>query len=433
MGMVQNNPCRAVTLPPLETGKEKVCYTLEEAQQFLDALTNAPLKWQVFFSLALFGGFRREELCGFEFEDFDMDEHTVTVRRASLYTSKDGIFTAPTKTAKSRRTLKPPVWVFDLVKRLQAEQTMQRLALGDQWHECGRLFTKPDGSPIHPELQDYIEFPKYEPLNLRENALPEEAAATLRRVWNLGNGPIDNLVSIVEQHGILVTSFSTRTDDVDAFSKFVETGDSPTYLIAYSNNKTSAARIHFDIAHELGHICLHEWSEDIEDISKEDFKERERQANEFAAAFLLPRDSFKRDALAGPKTITYYKQLKKKWKVSIAAMIRRAEKLGAMSMDEYQLLIRTMQRRGQRKDEPLDDVLITAGPALLKTSVMMLLQEKVFDPKEFMDELSQNYDLSINPSEIEYLLSLPSGTLAPANIVDITSLQLRRNKRLEET
>lgn len=151
MGMVPVNPCRAVTLPSLKTGKEKVCYTLEQAQQFLDALADAPLKWQVFFSLALFGGFRREELCGFEFQDFDMVEHTVSVRRASLYTSKDGIFTAPTKTAKSRRTLKLPVWVFDLVKRLQAEQAMQCLALGDQWHECGRLFTKPDGSPIHPE------------------------------------------------------------------------------------------------------------------------------------------------------------------------------------------------------------------------------------------------------------------------------------------
>lgn len=151
MGMVQVNPCRAITLPPLETGKERVCYTLEEAQQFLDALADAPLKWQTFFSLALFGGFRREELCGFEFEDFDMVEHTVSVRRASLYTAKDGIFTAPTKTTKSRRTLKLPVWIFDLVKRLRAEQTMQRLAVGDQWHECGRLFTKPDGSPIHPE------------------------------------------------------------------------------------------------------------------------------------------------------------------------------------------------------------------------------------------------------------------------------------------
>lgn len=151
MGMAQVNPCRAVTLPPLETGKEKVCYTLEQAQQFLDALADAPLKWQTFFSLALFGGFRREELCGFEFDDFDMEQHTVSVRRASLYTAKDGIFTAPTKTAKSRRTLKLPVWVFDLVRRLQVEQITQRLALGDQWHECGRLFTKLDGSPIHPK------------------------------------------------------------------------------------------------------------------------------------------------------------------------------------------------------------------------------------------------------------------------------------------
>lgn len=151
MGMVQHNPCRAVTLPPLETGKEKVCYTLEEAQAFLDALASAPLRWQVFFSLALFGGFRREELCGFEFDDFDMEQHTVSVRRASLYTKKDGIFTAPTKTTKSRRTLKLPAWIFDLVKQLRAEQTLQRLALGDQWHECGRLFTKQDGSPISPE------------------------------------------------------------------------------------------------------------------------------------------------------------------------------------------------------------------------------------------------------------------------------------------
>lgn len=148
MGMLQYNPCRAVTLPPLETGREKVCYTLEEAQAFLDALRDAPLRWQVFFSLALFGGFRREGLCGFEFGDFDIERHTVSVRRASLYTPEEGIFTAPTKTAKSRRTLKLPAWVFDLVKRQRAEQAMQRLMLGDQWHECGRLFTKQDGSPI---------------------------------------------------------------------------------------------------------------------------------------------------------------------------------------------------------------------------------------------------------------------------------------------
>lgn len=148
MGMLQHNPCRSVTLPPLDIGAEKKCYSLEEAQAFLDALAGAPLRWQVFFSLALFGGFRREELCGFEFEDFDFERCTVSVRRVSLYTPEDGIFTARTKTAKSRRTLKLPAWLLDLVKQHRVDQACQRLALGDQWHECGRLFTKLDGSPI---------------------------------------------------------------------------------------------------------------------------------------------------------------------------------------------------------------------------------------------------------------------------------------------
>ena len=152
MEMVERNPCRVITLPPLNKNREKKCYTLEEAQAFLDALADAPLKWQVFFTLALFGGYRREELCGFEFDDFDYERHTVSVRRASVYTPKDGIVTVPTKTIKSARTLKLPAWIFDLVRRLQIAQITNRLKYGDQWHECGRLFTKVDGSPMLPGI-----------------------------------------------------------------------------------------------------------------------------------------------------------------------------------------------------------------------------------------------------------------------------------------
>jgi hypothetical protein len=100
-----------------------------------------------------------------------------------------------------------------------------------------------------------------------------------------------------------------------------------------------------------------------------------------------------------------------------------------MTMDEYQALIRIMQRRGQRKEEPLDDVLVTATPALLKTSVLMLLQENVFTPKEFINELSQNYDLSINPSEVEYLLDLPIGTLSGPKMIAFPNVQIKRNNK----
>lgn len=280
---------------------------------------------------------------------------------------------------------------------------------------------------IYSLLQDYVVFPEYTPLDLSNDMTPEQAAYTLRDAWGLGQGPIDNLISVVEQHGILVTSVSTSTNDVDAFSRLMTGGNASTYIIAYSNNKTSAARIHFDIAHELGHICLHEWSEDIEDISKEEFKCKEREANDFAAAFLLPEEMFRRDAERGPQTIAYYRQLKKKWKVSIAAMIRRSEKLGIITTEEYQKLIRIMQRRGLRKEEPLDDVLITASPALLKTSVIMLLQENVFSPTEFMEELANSYGLSIRATDVEYLLDLPAGTLAIPQIIKFPSLEIRRN------
>lgn len=277
-------------------------------------------------------------------------------------------------------------------------------------------------------IQEYVDFPE---LNLPEipcDVSPEEAAGILRKHWGLGDRPISNLIYTVEENGIIVTSFKTETDDVDAFSKMIEIEGEQRYFIGYSSNKTSAARIHFDVAHELGHICLHGWSEDVESLSKEEFKEREEQAHRFAAAFLLPESTFRRDVIAGPYSLPYYKQLKQKWKVSMAAMIRRAYTLSVISADDYQMLVRTMQRRSIWKNEPLDDVLITSEPSLLRTSVMMLLSEKVFTPKEFVDELSFDFGLSLYSEEIEHLLNLPKNTLLVNRVLTTPKVFLKQNK-----
>ena len=276
-------------------------------------------------------------------------------------------------------------------------------------------------------IQEYVDFPE---LNLPEipcDVSPEEAAGILRKHWGLGDRPISNLIYTVEENGIIVTSFKTETDDVDAFSKMIEIEGEQRYFIGYSSNKTSAARIHFDVAHELGHICLHGWSEDVESLSKEEFKEREEQAHRFAAAFLLPESTFRRDVIAGPYSLPYYKQLKQKWKVSMAAMIRRAYTLNIISADDYQMLVRTMQRRSIWKNEPLDDVIITSEPSLLRTSVMMLLSEKVFTPKEFVDELSFDFGLSLYSEEIEHLLNLPENTLQVNRVLAFPKMIIKKN------
>ena len=266
-------------------------------------------------------------------------------------------------------------------------------------------------SEIYLFIRNYITFPDYSQINDIEYSDPEDAALKLRERWKLGKKPIENLVYTVEDSGIIVTTFNTPTDTIDAFSQMVDVDENNIYLIGYSSNKTSVARIHFDIAHELGHIVLHEWSEDIEALTKEEFRERENEAHLFASAFLLPKDSFYFDIKNRPFSIPVYTELKKKWRVSIAAMARRAYTLDVVSYEQYQNLIITLQKRGQRKEEPLDEVLTTTPPSLLKTAVQILLDENVFTPKEFVDELSYS-GLSIYPEEIEFLLDLPKGTLA---------------------
>lgn len=280
---------------------------------------------------------------------------------------------------------------------------------------------------IYRYLNEYIEFPlTYLP---QENySSPEEAAIALRKFWNLGDKPLDNLIYLVEQNGLIVTMFETNNDDIDAFSQLINIDKMEKYLIGCSKNKGTAARIHFDVAHELGHILLHEWSEDIETLSKDEFKEREKEANTFASAFLLPKDAFIRDVGIYADNLTFYIELKKKWKVSISAMIRRSYNLGLIDSSTYQQLMRTMQKRGIRKKEPLDDTLFTAQPSLIRTSVQMLLEQEVLTPKEFMDELSHNYMLSLESEEVERLLDLPKDILKVVNETPVHILNIKSGK-----
>lgn len=263
---------------------------------------------------------------------------------------------------------------------------------------------------VYNMLSEYLEFEKVNLPQIPTNATPQEAANILRKYWGLGNRPIENIVYLAESNGLIVTDFETATGDVDAFSHKITSNDMETYLIGYSKNKRTAARIHFDVAHEIGHILLHNWREDLECIDKEEFKEIELQAHSFASAFLLPEDEFRKDVCPYATNLAYYTELKKTWKVSIAAMIRRAKDLDIITADDYSRLMRNMQKQGIRKTEPLDDELVTAEPSLLRQAIKILFDQKVFTPNEFLEELSREYGLTLYPKDIETLLGLKKGT-----------------------
>lgn len=277
---------------------------------------------------------------------------------------------------------------------------------------------------IYDFLKEYIEFPAFD-VPIYTGQSPEMAAEKLRNVWGLGNDPIENIIPLLEEHGILVVCLDTETDAIDAFTQRFVLGNGETvYIIGYSANKKSAARIHFDLAHELGHICLHDWQE-LDELEKDEFKIIEDEAHRFASAFLLPEKTFLKDLAAYDLNIKGYSALKRKWRTSIAAMLIRAHRLGVIDALAYKNMIIRMQKLGIRKQEPLDNEMITADPSILKTAVTLLLSNEIFDKNDFMSTLANEGCLSLYPFQVEELLGLQKGTLQ-AETLDFHSLFLKK-------
>ena len=147
MQMLQNNPCRNVTIPKGKT-KEREFYTVEEVEKLLTLLENEEMKYRVFFNLAVYSGFRRSEMLGLEWKDIDFETGLVHVQRTSNYVAGVGMYEDTTKTKKSQRYIKLPPIMLDLLKQFKAEQDSEKEKLGDKWVETDRLFTKWNGEPM---------------------------------------------------------------------------------------------------------------------------------------------------------------------------------------------------------------------------------------------------------------------------------------------
>lgn len=106
----------------------------------------------------------------------------------------------------------------------------------------------------------------------------------LRRHWKVASGQIHNAIRLLEVNGTIVIRFRVGVEKVDAFC--VDFDDRP--VVALGADKDVRDRSRFDAAHELGHLVMHADAD-----ADADDKTVERQANQFAAAFLMPADDIK--------------------------------------------------------------------------------------------------------------------------------------------
>ena len=209
----------------------------------------------------------------------------------------------------------------------------------------------------------------------------EQAASNLRRQWNLGYGPIPDIVRLVESKGIIALPLYDSCNEVDAYSTW--RGGRPCMLLSYLK---TPSRVRFDVSHELGHLLFHE------DTATGDAK-TERQANRFAGAFLAPQESFYDEC---PRSWSFeaFRQLKFRWKMSIAALLYRAKDLGCLSTSSYQRAM--IQFRHYRKNEgpewPMEKpTMVKQALELLKDNITLegIAAEMTLYPAELKELLAQ--------------------------------------------
>ncbi|GGG66446.1 helix-turn-helix domain-containing protein [Paenibacillus radicis (ex Gao et al. 2016)] len=284
-------------------------------------------------------------------------------------------------------------------------------------------------------LEEYVDFPELDVPDFSERDIEsvEEIAHQVRMAWSLSDKPIKDIIYLLETKGFVVSSLKLDNKMIDAFGSQHEIQGKLYYSIVLGNDKRSFYRRQFDVAHELGHKVLHDPYLNIEDLSKEEFKQIEQEANDFAAAFLLPKESFLRDVSIHPSDLNYYKLLKKKWCVSIGAMVMRAYKLGAINEGTYQYMQRSLSQKGWRTKEPLDDLKDLKDPVSMKQAIELLIENDYISGEGFMQKLSQHYGLSLLREEVEELLGLEEGYLRTeiaytGNIVSIKDKLESRSK-----
>jgi len=226
-------------------------------------------------------------------------------------------------------------------------------------------------------LENRFDLPIADLPDLSREPDPEAAAESLRQAWGLGRLSVRNMIHLLEAHGVRVFSLAVDAKEVDAFSMWK--GRAP---FVFLNTYKSSEHSRFDAAHELGHLVLHKHG-------PPQGREAEKQANEFASAFLMPRGSVLASGIRFPTYASLVKA-KKRWTVSVSALAYRLHALDLVSDWHYRGLCVEIAQRG-RNIEP--------EPAPRETSLIL--------PKV----LSALNEDGVGRSRIAAALSIPQSEL----------------------
>lgn len=122
-------------------------WTPEQTGAFLDTATADRL--YALFHLIAYRGLRRGEACGLHWTDLDLDNAALTVSWQIVQHGWATELKTP-KTEGSQRTVALDAGTVTALREHRLTHTRERLAAGSAWTDTGLVFTRPDGTALHP-------------------------------------------------------------------------------------------------------------------------------------------------------------------------------------------------------------------------------------------------------------------------------------------
>lgn len=217
-------------------------------------------------------------------------------------------------------------------------------------------------------------------LDVETGITPEEAARQVRRCNHIGSGAVGNICNILERNGVFVYFWDCEYSDFDGVSLVSDKGN---HIVIVNKNMPNDM-IRFSLAHELGHLVMHNSTFIVVEL-----RDKEAEANRFAAEFLMPEREIGSSLVnLKPSALPRLKQM---WLVSMASIVVRAKVLGKIDSSRYKMLMTELSRKGWRLNEP-NSVEIDK-PTYLKDAENMLCDEFNLDYTEQARNMSLPADI----------------------------------------
>jgi integrase len=195
------NPASRVPLPKGK-GSIPAPWSIQELNMFLDVARTHRLFF--FFRLSAFTGARRGELLALKWSDFDGSAITISKNRLSV--NKQVVVQNSTKGGTNgQRRVPLDRETSELFNAHRKRQLLERLALGEYWHDTGYVFTQENGLPIYPHTPSDLFQKLLKKAGLRPTRLHDQRHLHATELLRLGE-PLHVVASRLGHRDAMVTA-----------------------------------------------------------------------------------------------------------------------------------------------------------------------------------------------------------------------------------